>query len=1016
MYKTNPRSLPKRIRLSLLPILLICAILISFFPASAAEASVTADDALPDSTVIWNGRAASGFAEGIGSRYDPYLISTAEELARLAQTVNEGDQYNGKYFKLTSDLYLNDLSSFSITTDDTLLNKWTPIGGYVSLSVNDTNAYDRALERYQTLYLHTENGFTPADRYVENAIYFHYATFNGHLDGDGHSIYGLYLNESQSCSGLFGACEDAEITDLSLKNAQISGSDEIGGLVGRMDVNKAATISHCTIDAEITASGERVGGLIGNLITHSDTATAKLTDCSASGKLTANGMAGGIVGEARYVEGIGSLQIEKSTAGMKVNAQHTAGGIVGSLSLPSALLNSVSSGTLVADNNVGGIAGEIVSDSAYVTVSECQNDSAIVGQDCVGGIVGQCTAAPRANPATTIENGSSEIVIELLSCSNLGNLFGTNSAGGIVGSATTVDSAQINLIGCRNSASINGTVSVGGISGTLQSNGGTISIGASENFGTVTAHSCAGGIAGSVHSSAMLSLYQCFSYAAITAQNDYAGGIAGKTTVSEEGSLLLELSCTNGTVKALTHAGGIVGSQVSETETAQGQVINCFSNAQMTAEENAGGIAGSLEASAGQIAVSNSLFFGSFTSGNKLTGGIAAYAHAQSAQSVVRIDQCYYLQSAAARPALLYGGSGSELCQSSNGLSEDALKGTDQLYGLDFESIWQGRNEESPYPTLRSIDFVWENFRYSIVGRSASVIAYLGRSDIVTIPSKLGGATVTTVADSAFADSTLVKVILPDSVTTIGESAFADCSQLRSVTLSSALRAVGTGAFKNCDALEIRRAPSALTDLYIGSDNLPFNEAPLVQPIVLQTNFQFEDGSIAAKSSSITCYEGDYFLINAPSITGYQADAHSLVGICRAGETIRVIYQLGSYTLTVRYLYPDGSAASENYISSYRFGDTYSIPSPEVNGYLPAHSVLEGVMAGEDTILTVYYSAELADPVVDRSSHQSLLIVLLICSSLALICCIGYFIFRYRSHHDQENDRSDFDHLLNPRL
>lgn len=1016
MYKPNLRSLKKRIRRSVLPICLICALLIPLCPIYAAASPDNTDGDLPSDAVIWNGSASSDFAEGSGTRYDPYLISTAEELARLAQTVNEGNDYDGKYFKLTADLYLNDFGGALTPIDESLLNKWTPIGGYVSLSVNNINAYNSALERYQTLYLHTGKGFTPADRYVENAIYYHYATFNGHFDGDEHSIYGLYFAESQSCAGLFGACEDAEVTNLSLKNAYISGDNEIGGLIGRLDVTEYATIRNCTVDAQINAAGDRVGGLVGELVTHLEGASVTVTGCTASGELTADGLAGGLVGQARYEEGIGSLQIDKSTGSVAVSAKNSAGGIIGSLSLPSALLNSSSKGTLVADSKVGGIAGEIVSDSAYVTVSECQNDSAIVGQDSVGGIVGLCRAAQRTVPATVIQDEASEVVIELLSCANLGNLFGTNAAGGIVGSAETVDSAQINLIGCKNSASVNGTSAVGGIVGDLEANGGIVTVGASENFGAVTAHTLAGGIAGSVRTSAELTLYQCFSYASITAQNDYAGGIAGKTTVSENGSLLLELSCSNGTVKAVKFVGGIVGSQLTEASSAQSRLINCFSYAQMTAEENAGGIAGSLEASEGQIAVSNSLFFGTFTSGNKLTGGIAAFAHAQTAQAVVRIDQCYYLQSAAARPALLYGGSGSELCQSSSGLSEEGFKGTDQLYGLDFESVWQGRNEENPYPTLRSIEFIWENFRYSVVGKSASVIAYLGRSDIVTVPSKLGGATVTTIADSAFIENTLVKVILPDSVTTIGESAFADCKALRSITLSSALRAVGAGAFKNCDALEIRRAPSALTDLYTGSDNLPFNEAPIVQPIDLQTDFQYEDGSIAAKSGSITCYEDDYFLIEAPSITGYEADTRTLVGICRAGENIRVIYRLGSYTLTVRYLYPDGSEASENYVSSYRFGDTYSIPSPMVSGYLPANTILEGIMAGEDTVLTVYYSAELTDPDVDRSAHQSLLIILLICSSLAVVCCIGYFIFRYRSHHDKDNDRSDFEHLLHPRL
>lgn len=44
---------------------------------------------------IWSGTVATGFAGGTGTETEPYLIATGEQLAYLAQTVNNGNTYAG---------------------------------------------------------------------------------------------------------------------------------------------------------------------------------------------------------------------------------------------------------------------------------------------------------------------------------------------------------------------------------------------------------------------------------------------------------------------------------------------------------------------------------------------------------------------------------------------------------------------------------------------------------------------------------------------------------------------------------------------------------------------------------------------------------------------------------------------------------------------------------------------------------------------------------------------------------
>ena len=72
----------------------------------------------------------------------------------------------------------------------------------------------------------------------------------------------------------------------------------------------------------------------------------------------------------------------------------------------------------------------------------------------------------------------------------------------------------------------------------------------------------------------------------------------------------------------------------------------------------------------------------------------------------------------------------------------------------------------------------------------------------VTIPSKLGGYTVTRIGEYAFAwCENLTSVTIPNSVTSIGESAFYGCYNLKSVTIPYSVTSIGEEAFYCCESL-----------------------------------------------------------------------------------------------------------------------------------------------------------------------------------------------------------------------
>ena len=235
----------------IIALLLTFVISTSFFVSCGdgsldTDASKTTDpnnDAAPV-TDLWDGSLASGFASGNGTEKDPYKIQTAEELAFLAKSVNEGTSYSGKYLILTNDIDLNNL-------------EWTPIG-------NGKYAFEGNFDG---------NGRTVDKLNVCNAL-----SCDVELDEDYTIIRGV--------AGLFGFCKNVIICDLNISNAFISidnlaeyDSLSVGTLVARAESNSYVKISGIKISSSSLAvsnsktvtvnPGEPsmyLGGVIGDVV------------------------------------------------------------------------------------------------------------------------------------------------------------------------------------------------------------------------------------------------------------------------------------------------------------------------------------------------------------------------------------------------------------------------------------------------------------------------------------------------------------------------------------------------------------------------------------------------------------------------------------------------------------------------------------------------------------------------------------------------------------------------------
>lgn len=206
---------------------------------------------------------ADSYAGGDGSKTNPYEIATAEQLAKLARDVNNGNTpqaFLGKYFKLTADI---DLSG----------GIWMPIGKYYNYGNDNGN----------------------------NRLFF------GKFDGNGHVIKNMHIQwegtEARSAWGLFSTLQGASstnlttVTNLIIKNATVEkkpgfepyGPDyKVGVVAGEIYGN--TELSNIIIrGSEIKDNDEtyqinnesKIGGIAGNVQTDSKNETFRIFNIAA---------------------------------------------------------------------------------------------------------------------------------------------------------------------------------------------------------------------------------------------------------------------------------------------------------------------------------------------------------------------------------------------------------------------------------------------------------------------------------------------------------------------------------------------------------------------------------------------------------------------------------------------------------------------------------------------------------------------------------------------------------------
>ena len=87
--------------------------------------------------------------------------------------------------------------------------------------------------------------------------------------------------------------------------------------------------------------------------------------------------------------------------------------------------------------------------------------------------------------------------------------------------------------------------------------------------------------------------------------------------------------------------------------------------------------------------------------------------------------------------------------------------------------------------------------------------------------------------------------------------------------------------------------------------------------------------------------------------------------------TVTALYEQNEYTLTVNYVYEDGSEAAPAYVGTYHYNDEYSVESPVIEGCTADIAVVEGVMGLDNVTVIVTYTADPAALIGDVDCNGS---------------------------------------------
>ncbi len=402
---------------------------------------------------------------------------------------------------------------------------------------------------------------------------------------------GEVISTGDCVGGIIGYADRLSEITVSENNANITGSNFVGGYVGK---SGGTTIKIAKNNSVITGKGY-VGGIAGY--------AGKIDSATNNGDIVSTAIIVEDGASRSYVGGIAgyctSITNSKNTTNIVVaNAGSFVGGLVGYLKINGneQLNGNENLGDVQGKDSVGGIVGyatmstKKTDDNFNYSFANNVNNGSVSGTSEIGGIVGNLVGAGKYSSSWT---GLGYFDVSL--CENNAEVVGTgNNVGGIFGYATRLATMTVS----ENNADIKGNNYVGGYVG----NAGGANIKLAINNNSISGKGYVGGIAG----------------VAGKLENCTNNGIVNSTGVIVENSA------------SMSYVGGIVGYCTA--------LVNCINNSDIsvaTGGQYVGGLAGFISFSSNNQ-INDNQNYGKI-SGSKYTGGIAGYIQS----TTVKTDDNY---------------------------------------------------------------------------------------------------------------------------------------------------------------------------------------------------------------------------------------------------------------------------------------------------------------------------------------------------------------------------------------
>ena len=222
---------------------------------------------------------------------------------------------------------------------------------------------------------------------------------------------------------------------------------------------------------------------------------------------------------------------------------------------------------------------------------------------------------------------------------------------------------------------------------------------------------------------------------------------------------------------------------------------------------------------------------------------------------------------------------------------------------------------------------------------------------------------ITSIGDYAFYYCPeLEKIEIPQSVTSFGELSFAFCSSLEALELPAGLESIGDSCFEACTSLGGIYVPATVCE--IGERAFALC-SDLEEVIVMAQIDEIKPLTfMECKAIDKLCFNESVQQITVAD----DAFEGARKGFNGAEFTASLT---GEATLTVKYVFAGGETAHETYTEQLKYGSSYSVPSPTIEGYTASDLTVSGVVSSFDTIIEVKYTADEIETEAETKEAQT---------------------------------------------